>query len=82
MTMAQAILPYAFIITGLFLFLQAYPGIQKRTIGRLQAADILPVVKVKPKNRELLRGAGRNLSLAVLGAFFMLVGILLIIFKE
>ncbi|MDP2933745.1 MAG: hypothetical protein Q8N81_06500 [bacterium] len=82
MTMAQAILPYVFIITGLLVFLQAYPGIRKKTIGRLQASDILPVIKVTPENRELLRGAGKNLSLAVTGTFFMLFGILLIIFNK
>lgn len=74
--------PYIFIIVGVLFVLSAYPKIHKQTIERLQDANILPRFKLKPKDREILAGAGKNLSLGVIGLFLIFFGIVLIVFKN
>ena len=64
--------PYLLIVAGIGLVLVSFPTIREATIGQLQSAEILPKLKLKNRDREIISGAGPSLSLMILG--FALIG--------
>jgi len=77
--MLEKIFPYLIIASGGFVIALVVPAVHKQTIARLQQKNILPVLKLKPEKQELLVGAGRKLSLVLVGISLILLGIILII---
>ena len=64
------------IVVGAVLILISFPKIRASTLGRLQTAEILPKIKLKPRDQEIVSGAGPNLSLMIMGFVLMAVGVI------
>jgi hypothetical protein len=75
MTFAFPIAPYLIIVLGLIIFLLGIPNFRRATVGRLQAKDLLPAIKLKKKDREIVYAAGSDLSLMMIGAIIIVIGI-------
>lgn len=75
---AQTLFPYFVIAFGIFVFLLGIPKFRGFVIAPLQEKGWLPEKKLKPKNRELISGAGENLSLMFAGTIIILIGIVLL----
>lgn len=73
--------PYFLLATGAGFVLISFPKIRHYTINRLQSADYLPKIKLKPKDQELIAGAGPNLSLFIVGAALIGLGILELVYS-
>lgn len=68
--------PYFLIAVGIGFILVGFPKIRAMTVGRLQSAGILPELKLKNRDREIISGAGPDLSLMILGFALVAVGAL------
>jgi hypothetical protein len=72
---------YFFIVLGAATIAISFPYIRQQTIGRLQDSQILPKIKLKPTDREIISYAGPDLSLFIIGVFLIIIGFIEIIFS-
>lgn len=68
-----------FIVVGLFVASLAFKRIRKVVIDPLQEQKILPKIKARKEDLEILKGAGPDLSLLFGGAILIVIGTILII---
>ncbi|MCL5435632.1 MAG: hypothetical protein M1275_00960 [Patescibacteria group bacterium] len=73
--------PYFLIALGAALIVISFPNIRRQTVGRLQDSEILPKINLKPRDQEILSGAGPDLSLLILGVALVALGVIEIIFS-
>ncbi len=63
-----------FFIVGLLLAILSHPKIKDKVFGRLMNEGLLTPKQLPPEKSELIRFAGPNLSLFLIGIILMIVG--------
>lgn len=76
--MIELIFPFLTIALGIFTVAISFPKVKAMTIGRLQEQGIVPKLKPRKGETEIIYGAGPNISLFFIGIIIIIFGIFLI----